>query len=220
MLGAIAGPLGILFWGTMGAVTGGALGDTARAGAFDPLVDQVKAALPRNSSALILAAGTPTAEELIAAVESSGEVSRQQLTDEQVEQLSAAAVAGSEPRSSGSWRASSMIRGRLRRHKRGGNDRDRGDEPREETEFLEIEPGELTRAFAAPRWVRDLGFMSWLLVGVAAFLAGAVWLLALTQTIVLPVSLPRSSPPCSRPSSPGSSAGGCGAGSAPRSSSC
>ena len=29
--------------------------------------------------------------------------------------------------------------------------------------------------------------MSWLLVGVAAFLAGAVWLLALTQTIVLPV---------------------------------
>ncbi len=94
MLGAIAGPLGILFWGTMGAVTGGALGDTARAGAFDPLVDQVKAALPRNSSALILAAETPTAEELIAAVDSSGEVSRQQLTDEQVEQLSAAAVAG------------------------------------------------------------------------------------------------------------------------------
>ena len=29
--------------------------------------------------------------------------------------------------------------------------------------------------------------MSWLLVGVAAFLVGAVWLLALTQTIVLPV---------------------------------
>ena len=28
---------------------------------------------------------------------------------------------------------------------------------------------------------------SWLLVGVAAFLAGAIWLLALTQTIVLPV---------------------------------
>ena len=29
--------------------------------------------------------------------------------------------------------------------------------------------------------------MAWLLVGVAAFLVGAVWLLALTQTIVLPV---------------------------------
>jgi uncharacterized membrane protein len=92
MLGTIAGPLGIFFWGTMGAATGGALGDTGRAGAFDPLVDQVKAALPRNSSALILVAETPTAEELIAAVETSGQVSRQQLTDEQVDQLSETAA--------------------------------------------------------------------------------------------------------------------------------
>jgi uncharacterized membrane protein len=76
----------------MGAVTGGAVGDTGRAGAFDPLVDQVKAALPRNSSALILVAETPTAEELIAAVETGGQVSRQQLTDEQVDQLSETAA--------------------------------------------------------------------------------------------------------------------------------
>ena len=74
-----------------------------------------------------------------------------------------------------------MIRGRLRRNK--GTADDQG----EETEFVEIEPGELTGVLAAPRWLRDLGLMSWLLVGVAAFLAGAVWLLALTQTIVLPV---------------------------------
>ncbi len=80
-----------------------------------------------------------------------------------------------------------MIHGRLRRHKGGGDDRGGGDEPRDDTEHLEIEPGELTGVFAAPRWVRDLGLLSWLLVGVAAFLAGAVWLLALTQTIVLPV---------------------------------
>ena len=78
--------------GDHGAATGGALGDTGRAGAFDPLVEQVKSALPRNSSALILVAETPTAEELIAAVETSGQVSRQQLTDEQVDQLSEAAA--------------------------------------------------------------------------------------------------------------------------------
>jgi predicted PurR-regulated permease PerM len=40
---------------------------------------------------------------------------------------------------------------------------------------------------AAPRWLRDLGFTSWLLVGVTLLLAGAVWLLALTQTIVMPL---------------------------------
>ena len=40
---------------------------------------------------------------------------------------------------------------------------------------------------AAPRWLRDLGFTSWLLVGVTLLLVGAVWLLALTQTIVMPV---------------------------------
>jgi predicted PurR-regulated permease PerM len=41
--------------------------------------------------------------------------------------------------------------------------------------------------FAAPKWLRDVGFSSWLLVGVALFLVGAVWLLTLTETIVVPV---------------------------------
>src|SRR6185295_19879464 len=54
-------------------------------------------------------------------------------------------------------------------------------------EFVEIDPRELAGVFSAPQWLRDLGLASWLLVGVAAFLAGAVWLLALTQTIVIPV---------------------------------
>jgi hypothetical protein len=54
-------------------------------------------------------------------------------------------------------------------------------------EYIEIDPAELTGVFAAPGWLRDLGIASWLLVGVAAALAGAVWLLALTQTIVVPV---------------------------------
>jgi putative heme transporter len=35
--------------------------------------------------------------------------------------------------------------------------------------------------------MRDLGFSSWLLVGVAAALVGLVWLLSLTHTIVMPV---------------------------------
>jgi len=52
---------------------------------------------------------------------------------------------------------------------------------------IEIEPGELSGIFAAPKWMRDLGFSSWLLVGFGAALVGTVWLLSLTQTIVLPV---------------------------------
>ena len=53
--------------------------------------------------------------------------------------------------------------------------------------MVEIDPRELSGVFAAPTWLRDLGILSWLLVGVAAALVGAVWLLALTQTIVVPV---------------------------------
>jgi putative heme transporter len=56
-----------------------------------------------------------------------------------------------------------------------------------ETEFVEIDPSELSDLFAAPSWLRDLGVMAWLLVGVTALLVGTVWLLSLTQTIVTPV---------------------------------
>jgi predicted PurR-regulated permease PerM len=73
-----------------------------------------------------------------------------------------------------------MIRARLRRRrdKEGAGTDD---------EFVEIDPGELTGVFAAPGWLRDVGFTAWLLVGVALFLVGSVWLLSLTETIVLPV---------------------------------
>jgi putative heme transporter len=56
-----------------------------------------------------------------------------------------------------------------------------------ETEFVEIDTTELSGIFTAPSWLRDLGIMSWLLVGIAGMLVGAVWLLSLTQTIVIPV---------------------------------
>jgi predicted PurR-regulated permease PerM len=39
----------------------------------------------------------------------------------------------------------------------------------------------------APRWLRDLGTSAWLAVGVTLFLAGAIAILALTRTIVMPV---------------------------------
>lgn len=72
-----------------------------------------------------------------------------------------------------------IFRGRLRRPGREG--------PAAEDEVIEIEPGALGGLFAAPKWMRDLGFSAWLLVGVAAALVGLVWLLSLTQAIVMPV---------------------------------
>jgi putative heme transporter len=50
-----------------------------------------------------------------------------------------------------------------------------------------IEPGGLAQVFAVPSWMRDLGLMSWLLVGTLLLLGGVVWLLALTAIIVTPV---------------------------------
>lgn len=46
---------------------------------------------------------------------------------------------------------------------------------------------ELSAVFAAPRWLRDLGFASWLIVGIVGLLVGLVWILSLTATIVEPV---------------------------------
>jgi putative heme transporter len=43
--------------------------------------------------------------------------------------------------------------------------------------------------FAAPVWLRDLGFTSWLLAGFVLIIVGAVWLLDQTSTIVMPVIL-------------------------------
>jgi putative heme transporter len=43
--------------------------------------------------------------------------------------------------------------------------------------------------FAAPAWLRDLGFASWLLVGFVVVTVGVVWLLDQTSTIVMPVIL-------------------------------
>lgn len=55
---------------------------------------------------------------------------------------------------------------------------------------VEIDPEqlrELSAVFSSPRWLRDLGIASWLLVGVAALLVGLTWILGLTSTIMDPV---------------------------------
>lgn len=56
-----------------------------------------------------------------------------------------------------------------------------------EDEVIEVDPGALSGLFAAPQWLRDLGISSWLLVGVGAALVAVIWLLSLTETIVMPV---------------------------------
>jgi putative heme transporter len=72
---------------------------------------------------------------------------------------------------------------RVRLRRRGG---DREPAGRDE-DVVEVDAAELIGVFAAPRWLRDVGLTAWLLVGVALFLVGTVWLLSLTETIVLPV---------------------------------
>jgi putative heme transporter len=54
-------------------------------------------------------------------------------------------------------------------------------------ELSPLEAGQLSTVFTPPRWLRDLGRASWLLVGLFLLLAGIVWLLGTTQTIVGPV---------------------------------
>ena len=72
--------------------------------------------------------------------------------------------------------------GRIRSHEPDGAGRTDQD-----ALFVEVQPGELSGMFAAPMWLRDLGAMAWLLVGIAALLVSGIWLLSLINTIVAPV---------------------------------
>ena len=55
--------------------------------------------------------------------------------------------------------------------------------------MIEPDPVEGRGLLAAPGWLRDIGVMAWLLVGVAAILVGIVWILGITAVIVDPVLL-------------------------------
>jgi putative heme transporter len=61
------------------------------------------------------------------------------------------------------------------------------EEAQASVELSPVEAGQLATVFAPPRWLRDLGRTSWLVVGLFVLLAGVVWLLGTTQTIVGPV---------------------------------
>ncbi|HEY5942134.1 MAG TPA: AI-2E family transporter [Solirubrobacterales bacterium] len=56
-----------------------------------------------------------------------------------------------------------------------------------EDEVVEVDPADFSGLLAPPQWLRDLGTSSWLLVGSFVALVGAIWLLSLTETIVMPL---------------------------------
>ncbi|MGH3041026.1 MAG: AI-2E family transporter [Gaiellaceae bacterium] len=72
----------------------------------------------------------------------------------------------------------------LSRFRRHTDDAPHGEE---EHHVIQVDVDELSAVFTAPRWLRDLGLASWLLVGVAALLAGLVLLLGATSAITQPV---------------------------------
>jgi putative heme transporter len=52
---------------------------------------------------------------------------------------------------------------------------------------FDLDARELAGMFAPPTWLRDLGILAWILVGVGVLLFGVIWLLGLVSTIVMPV---------------------------------
>ena len=72
-----------------------------------------------------------------------------------------------------------MIRSRIKpRHRTAGE----GD-----SETSQVDTRELTRMFAPPTWLQDLGLTAWFLVGLGVALFGLIWLLGETSSIVGPV---------------------------------
>lgn len=57
-----------------------------------------------------------------------------------------------------------------------------------EPEVVEVDVG-LAGSFSPPTWLRDLGLLSWLVVGIGIVGVGAIWVLGQTSTIVVPVIL-------------------------------
>ena len=57
----------------------------------------------------------------------------------------------------------------------------------EEHHVVQVDLEQLSAVFAAPRWLRDLGLLSWFLVGVAALVVGVIFLLGATSAITQPV---------------------------------
>lgn len=75
---------------------------------------------------------------------------------------------------------------RFRATRRGSGGEAAGDSPEQ---VVRIDVEGLADTFSPPRWLRDLGLMCWLLVGVVLVLVGLVWLVGATYTITIPVIL-------------------------------
>jgi len=71
------------------------------------------------------------------------------------------------------------------RHK--GEDSPQPDGAEEQHHVLQVDVEQLADVFSAPRWLRNLGLASWLLVGVAALLGGLMLLVGATSAITQPV---------------------------------
>jgi predicted PurR-regulated permease PerM len=59
--------------------------------------------------------------------------------------------------------------------------------PDSDGDGVAFDPHAFAGLFAPPRWLRDLGTSAWLAVGVTLAVIAAVWVISLTQTIVMPL---------------------------------
>jgi uncharacterized membrane protein len=95
-LGMLGGLPGLLIGAVVGAIAGlaaGAIQSPQSTGAFGVVADQVRASLPADTSALMLIAESPAAEQFVTTVAPrAGQVIRHELSDELVKQLRLAAT--------------------------------------------------------------------------------------------------------------------------------
>jgi uncharacterized membrane protein len=102
LVGALLGPAGIAVGLTLGALVGSQAGNDSEVEAEpEALAEQLRAAVPRSSSAIVLIADPPDVDEMVAALDAGAQgINRQTLTLEQQAaleaSLSAAPPASSE----------------------------------------------------------------------------------------------------------------------------
>ena len=91
LVGALLGPVGIAVGLTLGTVVGSQAGKTSEVEAEpEALAEQLRAAVPRSSSAIVLIADPSDVDEMVAALDAGAQgITRQTLTPEQQAALEA-----------------------------------------------------------------------------------------------------------------------------------
>jgi uncharacterized membrane protein len=99
-VGALLGPVGIAVGLTVGALVGSQAGTSSEVEAEpEALAERLRAAVPRSSSAIVLIADPPDADEMVAALDAGAQgITRQTLTPEQQAALEAS-LSGAPPAS-------------------------------------------------------------------------------------------------------------------------